>query len=225
MPDLRFIKRQIKDFISVYDVYSKYVGGSRNTFNRYKCPFNNEEKRNNFGIKDNMWHCFSCGCGGDQISLVQKLFDLSAPDAMLKIATDFNLVTETNEEARKKIFIEEQRRKRQREKDQAYERLITETQSKVYGDLIKKEKQLEKIIRDNAPNCDNMVYYGLSSFCENSMRAIKELYYVRMMIDIIGEVANSKFEDELIFPAFTKQERHERMIRTINRIIKGELKI
>lgn len=225
MPDFRLIKQQIKNYISIFDIYERYVGGSRNQFNRYKCPFNDKENRNNFGIKGKMWHCFSCGCGGDEITLVQKLFDLSAQDAMLKIAQDFNLVTEVDYEMSKKLYLEEQRKKRQREKDKRYAELITKKQVEVYDMLLDKEHKLEEIIRKNLPTKKNIEFYGYSSYCEKCMNALKDLHFTRIMIDVVGETANSKYEDELLFPAYTSEERHNRMVRTINKIIKGELEI
>lgn len=225
MPNFEFIKEQIKTFVSVTDVFDKYVGTPPNYHRRYKCPFNHEENRENFGIKGRMWHCFSCGTGGDEISLVQKLFDLSVKDAMLKIAIDFNLSVDIDNEKQNKMKIEAQRKRLQQEKDRRYAQMIKTKQSEIFESLLKRERELEEIVSRNAPTKMNIEYYGYSSFCEKSMSALAELEKIRLYIDIISESPNSIYEFELLYPAFDKQDRHERMVHFVNKIIKGELKI
>ena len=107
--DLAFIRAQIKNFVSIQDVFNKYCYGTKQVQGRYKCPFNPKEDRYNFMIKGRSWRCFSCGCSGDEISLVQKLFDLNTKDAMIKIATDFRLALEVNDKDAERIKKEESR--------------------------------------------------------------------------------------------------------------------
>lgn len=225
MPNFEFIKEQIKTFVSVTDVFDKYVGTPPNCHRRYKCPFNHEENRENFGIKGRMWHCFSCGTGGDEISLVQKLFDLSVKDAMLKIAIDFNLSVDIDNEKQNKMKIEAQRKRLQQEKDRRHAQMIKTKQDEVFEKLLRRERELEEIVVRNAPTALNIEYYGYSSFCQKSMEALAELDKIRYYIDIVSEYPNDYGYTDLFNPAFTKQDRHERMVHFINKIIKGELKI
>src|ERR1700712_3383359 len=56
------------------------------------CPFH-DEKRPSFGVSpsSNLFHCFGCGEGGDVITFVRKLDDLSFPEAVEQLAGRFNV--------------------------------------------------------------------------------------------------------------------------------------
>jgi DNA primase len=91
MADSKILLQEIKNLVSIRDIYDRYVGLPPDSSHRFQCPFNHDEDRKNFVINSKMWHCFSCGCSGDQVTLVQKVFDLSFTDALTKITYDFNL--------------------------------------------------------------------------------------------------------------------------------------
>jgi DNA primase len=46
-----------------------------------KCPFHNEENASMY-LKNNFYHCFSCGANGDTISLVMHIKGLTFPQAV-----------------------------------------------------------------------------------------------------------------------------------------------
>lgn len=112
----------IKQNIVMEDVLFKY--GFKSDRRRIPCPLH-DGKDDNFEIKEKTYYCHShCG-GGDVITFVQKLFDLSFPDALRKIDTDFGLNIygdHTFEELRrshykqKAIKAERERKKYQKEK-------------------------------------------------------------------------------------------------------------
>lgn len=90
-----------------------------------KCPLHNGDGLN-FEVKEKKYMCYSqCG-GGDVITFVQKLFNLSFPDTLKKIDVDFgfNLYGEhTFEELRQAHYkykeLKAKRERREQEREQA----------------------------------------------------------------------------------------------------------
>lgn len=104
------------------DVLERYGYSAKR---RIPCPLHNG-KDNNFEVKEKSFMCYSqCG-GGDVISFVQKLFNLSFPDALKKIDLDFGLSLygeHSFEDLRKLHYrqkqIQAERERKEREKQQA----------------------------------------------------------------------------------------------------------
>lgn len=77
----------IKDRLTMRDVLTGYGFEPKK---RMKCPLHGGDDKN-FSVMEKSYMCFShCG-GGDVITFVQKLFNLSFADTLRKIDTDFNL--------------------------------------------------------------------------------------------------------------------------------------
>ena len=64
--------------------------GFRPNGNKMCCPFH-KEKTPSFIIYPKSFYCFGCGEGGDIITFVEKLFDLSFIEASRKLSDDFRL--------------------------------------------------------------------------------------------------------------------------------------
>lgn len=224
MFDFEFVKAQIKNFVSIRDVFDRYVGNTKQVADRFKCPFNPREDRYNFGIKNGVWHCFSCGCSGDEISFVQKLYDLPVVDAMKKIAFDFHLNTEANSEDEKRIKAEAERRERQRKANQEREEKMQKLNSKLYNYIIKKIRRYEEILQARAPKqvgskreymeSDEPLHYT------HALAKIKELNHYA---DILCEVPTPEYNPFEI--GMTKDELHARQVRFLNKVYKGEIVI
>ena len=114
---------KIKEIINMFDVCDKY-GYNFNKKGFMNCPFHNE-KTPSMRIYEKDFHCFGCQTHGDVITFVQKLFDLSFPDALRKIDADFCLNIygdHTFEELRrshyKQMAIKAERERKRREKEQ-----------------------------------------------------------------------------------------------------------
>lgn len=106
----------IKDRLTMQGVLLRYGYTPKR---RMPCPLHNG-KDNNFEVKEHSFMCYSqCG-GGDVITFVQKLFNLSFQEAMKKIDVDFGLNLygdKTFEELRKSHYQTKQlQAKREREK-------------------------------------------------------------------------------------------------------------
>lgn len=120
-----YIANEIKQRLNSKDVLNAY-GIETNSKGFAVCPFHNE-KTASFKVYDGDrgYYCFGCGESGDVITFVQKLFDLSFPDALRKIDADFCLNIygdHTFEELRrshyKQMAIKAERERKRREKEQ-----------------------------------------------------------------------------------------------------------
>lgn len=54
------------------------------------CPFHSE-KTPSFRVKNDYFHCFGCGAGGDVIKFVMMMFGIDFKEAMAKLNKDFSL--------------------------------------------------------------------------------------------------------------------------------------
>lgn len=57
---------------------------------KYLCVFHHD-RHPSMTVKGTHWQCWSCGEHGDVIAFVQKYFNISFPDAVHKLANDFNI--------------------------------------------------------------------------------------------------------------------------------------
>lgn len=57
---------------------------------RYLCPFHNDHNPS-MTVKGKHWQCWSCNKGGDVINFVRDLYGLTFPEAVCKLADDFNI--------------------------------------------------------------------------------------------------------------------------------------
>ena len=106
----RYDVEAVKAAISVPDALERYGDLSKRRGNRCPCPIHGG-KDNNLAFRDDSFHCFVCNCGGDVITLVEKIFNLSFPDAVKRLAEDFGIAPGVDPQAVKKRMAESQRRK------------------------------------------------------------------------------------------------------------------
>lgn len=96
--DTNQICEEIKSKVNIKDVVS-YFYGEVNRQNKTLCPFHTE-KTPSFSIdeKENIFKCFGCGAGGDSISFVAKLKEISNFDSAKLIDSAFHLgIIENND--------------------------------------------------------------------------------------------------------------------------------
>ena len=87
----RYDVEAVKATVSVPDALERYGDLSKRRGNRCPCPIHGG-KDNNLSFRNDSFHCFVCGAGGDVITLVEKIFNLSFPDAVRKLAEDPTLL-------------------------------------------------------------------------------------------------------------------------------------
>lgn len=93
----------IKQCVSLADACKMY-GIELNRARKAHCPFHSETK-GSFSVKNDIWHCFGCGEGGDVITLVQKLFSLSPYLALEKLNYDFHVGLDLEHKPERKEVI------------------------------------------------------------------------------------------------------------------------
>ncbi len=90
----------VKSFIDPYDFYLKEQGISHFGYRSQQwavaglCPFHADNSPGSFkvNIETGAFKCWSCGtCGGDIISFVQMLHDLSFPEALEELAREWGI--------------------------------------------------------------------------------------------------------------------------------------
>jgi len=79
----------IKQSLTMQEIACFY-GFKPNRQNYIPCPFH-AEKTASLKLYDDSFYCFGCGTGGDLIKFVQLYFNISFPQALIRINSDFRL--------------------------------------------------------------------------------------------------------------------------------------
>jgi len=105
------IIEQVNDGSDLVDIVSRYVSLKR-TGNNYigLCPFHNE-KTPSFTVSPTkqLFHCFGCGEGGDVISFMMKMENLSFVDAVKLLAKEQGIPLEKGGKANDELILEKER--------------------------------------------------------------------------------------------------------------------
>ena len=83
------IFEEVKSQLSITQVV-EYFGFKVNRARRFVCPFHND-KNPSASIKNDYFHCFTCGAGGDLITFTAEYLGMSNLDATKKLIEIFNL--------------------------------------------------------------------------------------------------------------------------------------
>lgn len=162
----------IKDRLTMREVLEHYGYSAKR---RMPCPLHNG-KDNNFEVKEKSFMCYSqCG-GGDVITFMQRLFNLSFPDTLKKIDLDFglNLYGEHSfEDLRKSHYrqkqIQAERERKKREKEQA---------ENEYWAVFDEWKRLDDNKRNYAPKTPDEEWNPLY------VEALQKLAYQEYLLDM-----------------------------------------
>lgn len=113
----RYDVETVKSAVSMPRAIERYADPGHRK-GRCPCPIHGG-KDDNLSYTDTQFHCFVCGAGGDVITLVEKIFNLSFPDAVRKLAEDFGVAPGVDPEAvrRRQLAAEARKRRAEREKD------------------------------------------------------------------------------------------------------------
>ena len=89
----------------------EFYGFKVNRAGQFICPFHNDHKPS-ASIKNDYFHCFVCGAGGDLITFTAKYLGLSNFDACKELVKEFNLnIDISTPEERRAQFVADQKRK------------------------------------------------------------------------------------------------------------------
>lgn len=81
---------QVRDSVNIADVVGQYVQLKKSGKNLFGlCPFH-EEKTASFSVNESkqIFHCFSCGRGGNVFKFIMEIENLSFPQSVIKVAQD-----------------------------------------------------------------------------------------------------------------------------------------
>lgn len=87
----------VRNSVNIADVVGQYVQLKKSGKNLFGlCPFH-EEKTASFSVNEEkqIFHCFSCGRGGNVFRFLMDLDNISFPQAVLKVADDANITIPT----------------------------------------------------------------------------------------------------------------------------------
>lgn len=110
----------IKGSLTMRDIFAKY-GFEQNRAGFIVCPFHSE-KTASLGTyaNDKRWKCFGCGAGGDVISFVMKLFELSFSQAVIRLGADFGFTDDEKTDTRAMAVQRRAQRAKELEELEAY---------------------------------------------------------------------------------------------------------
>ena len=109
------IFEEVRELVDVPSVARNY-GVEVHRGNMANCPFHHDSHPS-MKLYERNYHCFVCGAHGDAVNLVQKLFRLSAIDAVKQINRDFGLNLKVDKPP---DFAEIQHVNRQKQEREAY---------------------------------------------------------------------------------------------------------
>lgn len=114
------VMREIAEKVDISAVIERYGGVEIKRGKMFSCPFHGEDKNPSASIrKNNRWHCFACGEGGDAIDFVSKTNNVSAPDAAQILSDDFGLgisLKPVDEKERRKQLEEQKKWRLEKQK-------------------------------------------------------------------------------------------------------------
>lgn len=196
---------ELKERLDIVDIISDYVDLKR-AGSSFKglCPFHNE-KTPSFMVsrEKNNFHCFGCHAGGDTISFIMQIENLSYIEAIRFLADKIGMVLEETEYSKAKV--EENNRYYEINSLAAryyFRNLLTEDFPQKYlQDRNLDKKILNKYFLGYAKN-DNGLYHFLKEkdFKEEDM----------LTLGLIGKGDNGyydKFRDRLIFPIINSKNK------------------
>ena len=84
--------QKVKSCVNVAEIVERYGGVKLNSNHQCCCPLHSE-KTPSFSVreKEQDWHCFGCGEGGDAIDFVAKILNLTVIEAAHRIAEDYRI--------------------------------------------------------------------------------------------------------------------------------------
>lgn len=109
---------QIKERLTAREVVEFY-GFHPNRAGFIQCPFHAGDNHGSLKVYTGGktgWHCFGCGAGGSVIDFVMKLFNISFPQACVRLNCDFGLglTDEAPNSAERSAVLEARRREAER---------------------------------------------------------------------------------------------------------------
>jgi DNA primase len=196
------IIEKIRDSSDLFNLVSEYLPLKRAGSNYIGlCPFHNE-KTPSFTVSETkqLFHCFGCGEGGDAISFIMKMENLSFLEAIKFLADKYGIPLEENKNVNEKLVLE---------KEKIY-RINVEAARFYYYNLINNKRPI--IYLDNRKINRNIInQFGLgysSDSWDGIYKYLKGKGYDEKDIEKAGLIGRKKdgigyydkFRDRIMFP-------------------------
>lgn len=203
------IIEKVNDSSDIVDTVSKYVS-LKKTGNNYVglCPFHNE-KTPSFTVSKSkrLFHCFGCGEGGDAISFIMKIENLSFIDAVKFLAKEEGIPLEEGNRIDKELVLK---------KEKIYD-INKEAARFYYSNLINNNKVLKYLENRNISKKTLNPFglgYAIDSW-DSIYRYLEEKGYDEKDIESAGLIARrkdgsgyyDKFRNRLMFPIIDSRGR------------------
>lgn len=200
---------KIHDSCDLVDIVSRYVHLKRSGSNFVGlCPFHNE-KTPSFTVSGakQLFHCFGCGVGGDVITFIMKIENLSFVEAVKYLAELQGIEVEEDNKANLQI---------RKEKQNIYE--INKLAASYYYHMLKRNKTALKYLADRGIplNIINMFGLGYALDSWNHMyNFLKRKGYNEQDIEKSGLISRNKentkyydkFRNRIMFPIIDTRNR------------------
>lgn len=202
-----YIIQEVAEKNDIYDVVSRYVH-LKKAGNSYVglCPFHNE-KTPSFSVSTQrgIFHCFGCGAGGNVISFVMKIENLSFYEALKKLADMANIVLpQVSEKDSDNIAKAKERRERMYE--------INKVAAQFFYDNLKDGKECVAYLKKRAISgeCARKFWLGYAKDSWNALfDHLKSKGYTESDIFDAGLIKKHEsgryydmFRNRLMFPIF-----------------------
>ncbi len=203
------VLEEVRDRVDIVDLISSYVNLEKSGAN-YKglCPFHNE-KTPSFTVsgKEQFYHCFGCGAGGDSIEFIIQKENLNFIEAVEFIASKYGI--EIREETR------EEKSKRNK-KDLAFE--INREAAKFFLYNLSKDKVAQEYLKKRDINYRLSRKFGLGyamDSWDSLYRYLVNKGYNEEFLEELGLIAKRKngsgyydrFRNRIIFPIIDTRSR------------------
>lgn len=205
------IIEEVKSANDIVDVVSNYVSLKRKGSNYFGlCPFH-REKSPSFSVTADkqIYHCFGCGVGGNVISFIMKVENISFREAVEMLAERAKITLPSNN-VEDLGLSQDELLKREQSKKNLYE--INKIAGRFFYSNIYKSKAAQDYIIKRSINIETVKKFGLGfalsdnglcqllqsqGFCEEDMLAT----------GLVGKSINNgklydKFRDRFMFPIF-----------------------
>lgn len=202
------IIEKVRDASDIVDIISRYVALKKSGSNYVGlCPFHNE-KTPSFTVSHpkQLFHCFGCGEGGDVISFIMKMENLTFPEA-IKYLADISGIPLEEKKVDKKL---------EKEKEKIYE-INKEAARFYYYNLINNKKALMYLKNRNI-NKRVLNQFGLGyaqDSWNNMYEYLKNKGYDDLDIEKTGLIGRrrddtgyyDKFRNRIMFPIIDTMDR------------------
>ncbi len=188
---------QLKQSLDIVDIVGNYVELKKNGSNfKGLCPFH-DEKTPSFIVSPSkqLYKCFGCGAGGDAIKFVMEFEKLSYPEAIEKLASQYNFTLRYTKGAH----------------NQSGERRILETIAGWYRANLEREEKAKEYLAKRGVSLASIEKFGLGyapsseetlNFLQRSMIPLQKAEEVGVVGSERGRYY-ARLIERIIFPIFS----------------------